>query len=123
VASYVFSVTGWEVQTTMHLTERNSAHDPFDVQVIAFQEDLRSLLRNSSEVVQAEDAGRVLPWHLQRPRAYLFQHPGAAVGEFFDAVGDASVDVAGVSSGTRRACRSSVHPRRSGTGCQRSWRR
>jgi hypothetical protein len=86
VASYDFSVAAWEVQTTMHFAEKDSAYDPFDVQVIALQEDLRDPLRNSGKMFMAEDASRVVPWHLQRSRGYLLEDPTQAVAEFFDAV-------------------------------------
>ena len=75
VASYDFSVVAWEVQTTLHFAEKYSAYHPFDVQVIALQEDLRDPLRNSGKMFMAEDAGRVVPGHLQRSRGYLMEDP------------------------------------------------
>jgi hypothetical protein len=93
VASYDFSVVAWEVQTTMHFAEKNSAYDPFDVQVIAIQEDLRRSLVHNLAVIPAEDSGHVRPWHAEpNPRAYLFDPPYLAVVEFFGALGDGSVD-------------------------------
>ena len=92
MASYDFSVVAWEVQTTMHFAEKRSAYDPFDVQVIALQDDLGLQLRDSSATVPGEDAGRVLPWHVQRPRAYLFEHPYQAVDQFFIAIGEENSD-------------------------------
>jgi hypothetical protein len=44
VASYDFSVWAWEVQTTMHFAEQGSTYDPFDIQIIAIHDDLRSSL-------------------------------------------------------------------------------
>jgi hypothetical protein len=92
VASFDFSVVAWEVQTTMHFAEKRSAYDPFDVQVIALQDDLGLQLRDNPATVRIEDAGRVLPWHVQPPRAYLFQHPYQAVSQFFIAVGERASD-------------------------------
>jgi hypothetical protein len=94
VASYDFSVVAWEVQTTMHFAEKEWTYDPFDVRVIALQDDLGLQLRDSPATVRAEDAVRILPWHVQRPRAYLFENPYQAVAEFFGAVQEASVDAA-----------------------------
>jgi hypothetical protein len=76
----------------MHVTEKNTAYDPFDIQVIALQDDLGLQLRDSPATVLAEDAGRILPWHVQRPRAYLFEDPYQAVAQFFGAFFEISMD-------------------------------
>jgi hypothetical protein len=97
VASYNFSVEGWDVQTTMHFAEKNSAYDPFSVQILALQTDMRSLLSHSSVVTPAEDAGRFPPWHSEPgPRFYLFPLPFTALSVFFATVGDASTDALAV---------------------------
>jgi hypothetical protein len=93
VASYDFSVVSWDVQTTMHFAEKNSAYDPFDVQILTLQTDLRSFLSHNPAVIPAEDAGRFPPWHAEAdPRVYLFPYPYAAVVEFFGMTGAASTD-------------------------------
>jgi hypothetical protein len=120
VASYDFSVVAWEVQTTMHFAEKRSAYDPFDVQVIALQDDLGLQLRDSPATVPAEDADRILPWHVQRPRAYLFETPYQAVSQFFIAVGEEDSEEAASAFGLRRVCRPSGHPQRIGRSSQTS---
>ena len=97
MASYDFSAVAWEVQTTMHFAEKNSAYDPFDVQVIALHEDLRRSLVHNPAVIPAEDAGHVRPWQAEPDvHAYLFDPPYLAVVEFFGALGDGSVDAVSV---------------------------
>ena len=97
MASYDLSVVGWDVQTTMHFAEKNSASDPFDVQILTLQTDLRNFLFHSRTVIPAEDAGRFPPWHAESgPRAYLFSDPFQAVTEYFGTIGEVSIDALGV---------------------------